>query len=392
MPRVAIIADSHFDEHSRFAECIRLHQWIAEDLRARGVDAVVHTGDVYERKSTPLERQAVADWVRQIADFSPMLIIRGNHDAVDDLPLLARLSTRFPVTVEQEAGVHLVGGINVAALAWPRKAALLAASGADGKELGEAIAGDALRAVLRGLGQQLEGHPGPRLFAAHAMVRGSVTSTGQPLVGCDMELGLEDLALVAADTYALGHIHKGQRWDIAGAPVVYPGSPRRTAFGELEPKGYTLLEWDMAGNVIDVFVEAPATRMVQLECEFAAEHIGLPGDVVVPAGLTLNTDDVAGCAGAEVRLRYHVTSDRRDEAKAAAGAVRSDLLAAGALTVKVEEIVETEQRARSPEVAAARTLEGKLEAYWLSKRFDPSTRRAALLAKAHSLEENNHAS
>src|SRR5690606_33414630 len=100
--RVAVIADSHFDEHSRFEECVRLHGWIADDLRARRVDAVVHTGDVYERKSTPLERQAVADWVRRVASVAPVLVVRGNHDAVDDLPLLERLATEHRVIVEQE--------------------------------------------------------------------------------------------------------------------------------------------------------------------------------------------------------------------------------------------------------------------------------------------------
>jgi len=376
--RVAVIADSHFDEHSRFEETIRLHAWIAEDLRVRGVDAVIHTGDVYERKSTPLERQAVASWVRQIADFAPMLIIRGNHDAVDDLPLLARLSTKHPVTVEQEAGVHAVGGVAVAALSWPRKAALLAASGADGKEVGEAIAGDALRSVLRGLGEQL-GMVGPRLFAAHAMVRGSVTSTGQPLVGCDMELGLEDLALVRADAYALGHIHKGQRWDIDGAPVVYPGSPRRTAFGELEPKGYTLLEWTDALAVLETFVPVPATEMIQVEATWTDG--GFDGDYKL----------AAEHEGAEVRFRYRVASDKRDAAKSAAAAWKEELLGFGVASVKVEEVVATEQRARSPEVAAARTLEGKLDAYWASKGFDPAKRRDALLAKAHALEEASHA-
>lgn len=375
MTRVAVIADSHFDEHSRFEECVRLHGWIADDLRARRADAVVHTGDVYERKSTPLERQAVADWVRRVAAVAPVLVVRGNHDAVDDLPLLERLATDHRVIVEQAAGVHTVGGIEIAALAWPRKAALLAATGADGKEVGEAVAGDALRAVLRGLGQELRRQSGPRLFAAHAMVRGSITSTGQPLVGCDMELGLEDLALVGADAYALGHIHKGQRWEIEGRPVVYPGSPRRTAFGELEPKGYTILEWD-AGHVRDTFIEAPATPMIQLEGKW------LDGQLV---GLERRS-----LRGAEVRLRYSVPSDRREEAAVQARAWRDRILE-DAVSCKVEEVVIAEARARAPEIARAMTLADKLAAYWSAKGFDPAERREALLGKVSELEEGNRA-
>lgn len=378
--KVGVVADSHFDEHSRFEECKRLHAWIAQDMAERGVSVVVHTGDVYERKSTPLERQAVADWVGQVASFAPMLIVRGNHDAVDDLPLLQRLETAHPVIVEQEAGVHTIAGLNIAALSWPRKAALLAASAAEGKEVGEAVAGDALRAVLRGLGQRLASLNGPRLFAAHAMVQGSITSTGQPLVGCDLELGLEDIELARADAYALGHIHKGQRWDLPSGPVVYPGSPRRTAFGELEPKGYTLLEWDdELGAVRDTFIEAPATEMIQVEAKWTDG--GFSGDYQVGAEHE----------GAEVRFRYRVAGDQRDAARSAAAAWKEELLAFGVASVKLEEVVIAETRARAPEIAQAATLDAKLDAFWAAKGFAPGARREALLAKAHELEEASHA-
>src|SRR5690606_22363173 len=180
-------------------------------------------------------------------------------DAVEDLPLLELLDTRFPIVVQQEAGVHCLENgdatLRVAALAWPRKSSILSWFGSLSREEGEVAAGDAMRAVLRGLNLDLAGQ-GPSLFASHAMVRGSVTSTGQPLVGCDLEVGLEDLALVGADAYALGHVHKGQRWELDGRPVVYPGSPRRTSFGEIEPKGYTLLEWEELGGVRDTFIAA----------------------------------------------------------------------------------------------------------------------------------------
>src|SRR6185436_749582 len=96
---LAHVADSHFYEHSRFEECIRLHNWIAEDAKARGVELTVHAGDVYERKSTPLERQAAAAWFQLMAALGPVVVARGNHDAIDDLPLLERLETLHPIEV-----------------------------------------------------------------------------------------------------------------------------------------------------------------------------------------------------------------------------------------------------------------------------------------------------
>lgn len=381
--RVVIVADSHFDEHSRFDECVRLHTWIAEDADARGVTLTLHAGDVYERKSTPRERLAAAAWIQRMATLGPVVVARGNHDAVDDLPLLAELETAHRVRVVETAGVLTPSGsrITVGVLGWPQRSrihAILAAHGLDaGREMTEAAARDALRAVIAGLGAEMQQYSGPSVLLAHAMVRGSVTSTGQPLVGCDMELGLEDLALAKADLYALGHIHKGQHWDVAGAPAVYPGSPRRANFGELEPKGYVVAEFDDRRLLGWEFVEAPATPMVHIEAQWYDEHIGLPG------GLDASIDSGAG---AEVRLRYLVPSDQRESARAAALELRDKLLAAGALAVKLEEEVLTEQRSRSPEVAEATTLADKLDAYWASKGFDPGERRETLLGKVHEVE------
>ena len=33
--KFALISDSHFDEGSRWEECLRLHNWIADDIAAR---------------------------------------------------------------------------------------------------------------------------------------------------------------------------------------------------------------------------------------------------------------------------------------------------------------------------------------------------------------------
>jgi exonuclease SbcD len=374
--RIAVVADSHYFELSRFEECIRLHNWIAQDARARGCSRWLHAGDVYERKSTPRERDAVASWVQEMTEcVGPGVIVRGNHDAIDDLPLLQRLETkRQEVVVVEGAQVVDFDDVAIACLAWPQRGRLAALLPDRSKEEVEQAAGEALRAVLRGLGDQLaacdEGVP--RLFLAHAMVRGSITSTGQPLVGCDFELGLEDLALCrGADAYLLGHIHKGQSWEINGAPVIYPGSPRRTAFGELEAKGYVVLDCDGHG-VRWEFVEAPATKMVQLEGRF--EH-----------GV-LERDD-ADVQGAEVRLRYTVAPDEREAARATAEGARDMLISVeGAVSVKVEEVVESSTRSRTPEVARAVTLTDKLEALWTARGFEPGDRRNALIGKVLAVE------
>src|SRR5688572_8347612 len=128
MLRIAVVADSHFDQHSRFEECVRLHDWIGEDATARGCRAWIHTGDLYERKSSPLERQAAARWLQRMTYFGPGVIVRGNHDAVEDLPLLERLDTHndHEITVIEGARVVELAGAAVACMGWPQRGRLAA--------------------------------------------------------------------------------------------------------------------------------------------------------------------------------------------------------------------------------------------------------------------------
>lgn len=378
--KIAFVADSHFDSHSRFAECVRLHDWIAEDARAQGVTLVCHAGDVFERKSNAEERAAVADWIAKVTSFAAVMIVRGNHDGPGCLPLFERLESDWPIWVEEGAGLHRLDGAAVAAVAWPSLATLGAASGASGAAL-EQTAHAALCDVLRGLGAELaDVEPDlPRILLMHAMVDGSVTSHGQPLIGAELHVGLDDLALAGCDFIAIGHIHKGQEWTVGGVPVVYPGSPRRTSFGESEPKGYVIATFEGRQLVGWERREVPATPMVDVEATWKL------GDLFLDRG---SSDETPVIAGAEVRVRYAVTSDAREAAKAAAEEWRADLLARGAVSAKFEERVLAETRARQPEIAAATTLPAKLDALWAAKGVEPDAeRRGRLMSKLAAVQE-----
>lgn len=387
MLRAAIIADSHFDASpgGRFEECCRVHDWIADDIARRGVDLVKHSGDIYERKSTPEERNAVAAWVRKITQYAPLVIVRGNHDAHGDLAILSKLETEHEVIVEESAGVHCVGGFVVGCMAWPTKANILALDRISHAE-GERIAQDALRNVLRGLGDQMaavrfaRGMEGaPKVLLTHAMARGSKTAPGQPLTGCDFELGLEDFALARADFVALGHIHTAQEWP---PNVVYPGSPRRTDYGDTHSKGYVIAEFD-GGQVRWERVPTPCAQMLLLEDEWGVAEDGAQTWLV---GIH-NERTAAEYRGAEVRFRYYVPADMRESAKVAATRVVERLMAQGAVHVKPEEIVKTTGSARAPEVALAKTIGEKLAAYWSAKKTQPEPSRAErLIGKANDLE------
>lgn len=390
MRRVLVIADPHCDASSRFDEWKKIAAWTVDQCLELDIDLVLISGDVFERKSNPEERNAVAAWLRDLAECAPVVMIRGNHDAVGDLAIFSKLNARKEIIVEEQAGFHTVNGFAVAALAWPRKAELLAAIGVPmSAEESSVEAQKELRNVFMNFGLQFDSlEPGiAKIFLGHVSVRGCVTSTGQPMVGMDMEVSLEDLSLAKADCYALGHIHKGQSWQINGAPVIYPGSPRRTAFGEIETKNVVVLEFE-EGKLSNWYpVETPAAPMILLETNFDVMLLGSDGAELTGYGdLTLLPDDLE-YAGAEIRLRYHVDSDKQELAKRAANDRVVELLAMGAVSVKVESIVHSTTRARTPEVTTAKTLVEKLAVLWAARNQVPEQTRAnALFSKVSQVE------
>jgi DNA repair exonuclease SbcCD nuclease subunit len=390
--RLAIVGDTHIDEHSRFDEHNRIMDWIRWDAAGRECCAMVHTGDVYERTSTPRERDAIASWVYSVTSRMPLVIVGGNHDNELDVELLGKLHDGGhrvqAITRPTWCSPDDTGGFWIGCLPWPRKAGLLKTMPGATHEQTDEAARLALQAILRDLGSKMLGRPDmPRVFAGHVMMRGSRVSLSQPaLVGMDLELGLEDLALVDASFYALGHIHLGQEWTLGmvhdfgketaiytptgGAPVVYPGSPRRCNFGEVEPKGYVVAEFEGNDLVSWERVATPCTPMLHVEGEFiGAGLVETEGSTQLSASrLKVDLPDLSSLAGAEVRLRYSVRSEWRAEAKVAAAQMADIWRRLGnAAFVKVEERVQPATRARAPEVARAATLEQKLDEYWKSQ-------------------------
>jgi DNA repair exonuclease SbcCD nuclease subunit len=385
--RVALTADTHADENHRLAEHDRVLEFIADDAAARRCDLMLHAGDLFERaKSTAIERASVATWVRRVTEEMPLVAIAGNHDGELDVAWLGRLRTQKPIRALTRPDTIAIGGALVAGLPWPRKANLLAALGRPvSHEESGAIAQDCLRNVVRGLGAGLEGWDGPRILLAHVMIDGAQTDHSQPIVGADMAVSLTDLALARADFYACGHVHAGQRWEINGAPCLYPSAPRHCNFGEPGSKAYVVATFDEAGGewrCVDVeSVPTPCAAMHLVEDEWGTDS-GSPDHYTWIVGLhgePYNEDDYRG---SDVRFRYRVDSDQRDAARARLPEIRQYFDKRGVARLKVEEIVRPTLRARAPEIAKATTLEDQLGALWATKRPDlGDERRARLIAK-----------
>lgn len=392
MITVAASGDSHFNQDSRWDECLRIHNWMAGDMIARAAQLFLHPGDWFEQLSKPKERNAVADLLEMLGMHIPVIGDRGNHDSPGDLHIFNHVRPKWPVVIEEGADVHIVklpngASVAVAAVAWPRKAHLLASLGSEvGKEQSEQVARDQLRILFLHLRDLLKQHEGPRILMMHAMVCGSTTSVGQPLVGCDLEVSLEELALVEADIVLLSHVHKPQEWTDYPMPIIYCGSPYATAYGETEVKSYVIAEFDdkrrKDGKILRDWkrVPTPRTPMILLETQYLPDSGAFYylNDLVFDIGMVSNAD---------VRFRYSVDSDHAAAAKSAAKRVEAQFLEAGAQVVKIEDSVNSTTRARAPEVVEAQTLPDKLEVLWHVRQIEVEPdRKVRLFGKAAQLE------
>ena len=208
------------------------------------------------------------------------------------------------------------------------------------------------------------------LLVAHLMVAGSVTSTGQTLIGQTVELSPAELHGLGFEYVALGHIHKRQDW--YDGRVAYSGSPERMNFGEPEAKGWNLVTFEDGKFVRNEFVELPARKMTLMERDWTGEITELR-----------SVNDVQG---ALVRFRYKIKPENLhlvDEVELAL-----DLERFGAHEVKIEAVLVHQDRVRCAEIALADTTWEKLAAFYASKGIEindaTAERLQAKLAEAEA--------
>ena len=378
--RLLAVGDHHVRKAApRWPECERIHGFILGQIRELRPDVFVSVGDLYDSSSTPDDRAYMVDWVTQAAEECEIVFVKGNHDRYLDLSIFSRLHTRYPVHVQEDVGMYRVGGMQIAAMAWPDR---IDVAGRLGISKGIADLDERLRAHVGERLEKIHTQWDPdcaRILAGHFSVSGAVTSAGQPMKGGEINIGIADLVRARAQFVVMGHIHCPQDWMYGDVPVVYTGSPFRTAFGEAEEKGIVLA--DFAGGKLESWrrIPTPATPMVLVGGYWDAEAQTLNGDVAA-----IRPEEVRG---AEIRIRYEIDDDTRVTARAAAERLCQQLLEAGAVAVKIEDPVRPSVTARVPEIAEAHGLEAKLRLFWKARAQElPAERIARLIYQAHRLE------
>ncbi|WP_022667894.1 metallophosphoesterase family protein [Desulfospira joergensenii] len=245
-------ADLHYNDrdHDEIEECVDFMIGKAT-LDRPGLFVV--SGDITDSQNLKLDSRSARTIARQfseMADIAPVVniigtpshdgrsaeilrYVRGKHqihvsEKPEQLLLIAGQLRTINSGIPDDAEVQAV----ITQIPTPTKQFFQAESAI---EDGDKAISNAMTAILGAFGAVAEQFRCPHIFNGHFQVGGAFISDTQQLVGRDIEISTDQLAMANAHVTCLGHIHKAQ--EMRGN-VFYSGSIFRKNFGETEPKGF----------------------------------------------------------------------------------------------------------------------------------------------------------
>ena len=349
------VGDVHLQDGPNLDDTLQALRQVHDIAVERGADLIIFPGDLYDRRTTPHERALMAEQIDSLAPV-PVLIIRGNHDISEDLLPLALASH---VRVFERPELVSIAGIDVLCIPWPERAHLAAIgyTGEGGLQAAQAALGDLIRTMAANRDTSR-----PLILAGHLSVCGALSSSGQPMVGREIQVVAQDLIDTGAWATLLGHIHKPQELFVSGR---YLGSLTVQDFGEEdEEKGVELVEitpTEARGETIPIACRRWFTIEAEVRdpaCPYIVECLSTEPDIA----WNPSVQDPAAQGkldGANLRYRYACTEE---------GAPLFDHAAierrfAGAHSLKIVPNITRSARVRAADVASAKTNAEKFAAW-----------------------------
>lgn len=241
----------------------------ARDAILGRVDAVIHSGDLFDRSHPPADAvQAAIEAITETAREVPVYLMPGNHDRLGLLHQAGGGFGRIPgLTVTDHPLAVDILGARIGLVPFQREPLAWAAAASS---LGDCD-----------------------VLVAHQAFSGARVGRYRFLAGIDPEtIGAHHLPQ-SAKTILCGHIHPRQSHTVRHArghsvTVHYPGSTERTAFSERrETKGCGLLELGQAA--VYQTIDLPARPMAEIHDE-ADAATAAPETLVRLAGAARTRD------------------------------------------------------------------------------------------------------
>lgn len=229
-------------------------------------DACVIPGDIFDSVIPTMDEvQVMVEWVAQMADEMPCILIPGNHDMGQSGAMASALEPlklrRNVFILERPESVRLDfdgQSVRFFGLPYPQRGRLLASADHKDKSPEEltAIINHGLAAILRTFTLEFE-EGVPNVLLAHGSVANATVGEQPRSLAQDILIPLDEL--VPFTYTALAHIHRAQQ---VGPTAHYCGSLCRGNFGEeTDRKGFNLVDLAPGVPLKVTFIENPYARV-----------------------------------------------------------------------------------------------------------------------------------
>lgn len=247
---------------------VQFVEFLVDLVRTEGVEAVLVSGDVYDRAlPSPDTVSVLADALTRLVDAGAQVVLTsGNHDSAIRLgfasDLLARAGVHIGASLSSVGTPVVLGDVAVYPLPYLEPAVVGPALG-----VGERSHAAVLRAAMDRVRVDLTSHDLPSIVMAHAFVAGGTTTESE------REIAVGGVSVVPADVFngvtyaALGHLHRPQ-W--VRDDVAYSGSPLAMSFGEADQiKSISLLDLTATGVSVEAIPTPVPRRLAVLRGDLA---------------------------------------------------------------------------------------------------------------------------
>lgn len=231
---------------------------LVEVVRAEQVDAVLVSGDVYDRAMPAPDTVALlSQTLERLVDAGAQVVVSsGNHDSATRLGfasgLLERSGVHLRTSVADVGRPVVLGDVAVHPLPYLEPALVADALGAT-----ERTHAAVMRAAMQRVRADAATRGGRTVVMAHAFVSGGVTSDSERDISVGGVSAVPVEVFEGVDYTALGHLHGRQ---VVADGVRYSGSPVAMSFSEWRHRKGGLLV-DLGGtDVVVEEVDAPVGR------------------------------------------------------------------------------------------------------------------------------------
>jgi exonuclease SbcD len=348
--KILHLADIHAREKD-IEEIEKCLGFMLDNAVEENVDLAVIAGDCFDSRDIKLDSlsaKLIIKTVSELADQCPVLIVLGtpSHDGTAPEILNYAQGAHKIVVASNPDQINIRNEVIISLIPQPTKQFFHSQSGIaeSNVEITQAMNG-----LFMGMGARASEYPDvPHILVGHWNVAGSKLSTGQVLVGHEIDIPYDSMMLADPDLICLGHIHLPQQ---IGDRAFYSGSLYSLNWGEMERKGFYIHTLDGKKLIESRFIETPTKKLVR----FAFDQTS------TDPGINMSFDEsLEYISGAYVRI--DITTWQDEASKINKEELSESLKRYGALDVDIRIIRVPRQTVRSESVLKVNTLRDKIKA------------------------------